>query len=382
MSYLPELRSSLVQAARRTYADAEEPIAPRRRLIGRGLATALAAAVAVAVAVVAVVALGHRQPGGQRGSTAAPTRSQLREAAHELLGQVTLPRGAVVSALVPGELRSAREELPIPNRVDVYRVWRLPESPGRVIAFIVAHRPPGSSAGIGMANGSGGPGGQITFQETIVIGLAGTPAGIWRQLALDAISLRGGGTALRVDSQAGWLMPRPAGDRIPSGVARVVATVVGRNPYRHSSLVIAHRAQINSLVSLFNSLPSARLGSGMCKSAPYGLVRFVFEGRQRGAPLAVAVWTPPCRNLGLTIGARPSVPLMAGSPTMPAGAQIALVLARLFPPRRSTGSYSLNSTARCARLTSRTSAKSPLAPGAGVGSCVSESRSTKIASSR
>ena len=57
MSYLPELRASLVQAA------AREVATPRRRSALGWLAPAVAAGVALAVVAVAVVLIGHRAPG-------------------------------------------------------------------------------------------------------------------------------------------------------------------------------------------------------------------------------------------------------------------------------------------------------------------------------
>jgi len=59
MSYLPELRASLVRAA------AREVATPRTRRSALGwLAPAVAAAVALAVVAVAIVLIGHRAPGG------------------------------------------------------------------------------------------------------------------------------------------------------------------------------------------------------------------------------------------------------------------------------------------------------------------------------
>jgi hypothetical protein len=382
----------LVEAARRTYADAPEPhpIRARRRLIGRGVATALAAAVAIAVAVVAVVALGHRHtPSGRTASSPVPTRAALRDSATQTLRQLVLPPGAVASGLVPGTPAEFDwQKLSIANHVDIRRVWRLPERPGRVIDFIVAHRPRGSSVGIGMSNSSGGPGGQVTTQVATVIGIPLTSNGIWRELALTAISVRGGGTRLRIDSEAGWLAPRPASERIPPGTTRVVLTWTAPNPYRHRSLVITRRTQFSALLARFNSLPPALPGTGLCRHAADGFFRFSFVG-EKGVSLADAVWAPPCRNLGLRIGRGPIMPVMAGPPTMPAGAEMDELLTRLLYAAgiRGSGSSTVHSAERCSNSASATPkastnpAKSRLEPGVGVGSCASGSSSTTSASS-
>jgi hypothetical protein len=388
MSYLPGLRASLVEVARREYAQASEkpnPAGARRRRIGGGLATALAAAVAVAVAVVAVVSLGHRQSSTRSASRPGVTRMALRQSALRVLRQVALPPGAVASRLARGtpiDLWSPPNKLAIPNRVDIYRVWRLRLAPDRVIAYIVAHRPPGSSGGMNSEAASAGAGGPVAIQmATAVFWFPGATNGIWRELALNAVALPGGGTALRVDSEAGWLKPRPASERIPRGTERVVLTLNLRSPL-HRSLTITNRAHVNALVLLFNSLPSAQTGTGLCKRARYGSLKFAFEAGHRKAPLAVAVWAPPCRNLGLTIGGRVSVPLMADSPAMPAGAQIAGLLAKILPPRRvSTSVTTLHSAQRCASSTSSTQAQSQSAPGAPAGSCASARQSTRSGSS-
>jgi hypothetical protein len=396
MTYLPELKSSLVKAARRAYVDAPQrgPHRARRRLIGGGLATALAAAVAVAVAVVAVVALSHRPARTGVAASRPLTRTDLQRSAAQALEMLKLPSGAVRSGLVhgtPAQLRSPSARLGIPNGVDVYRVWRLPETPDRVIQFLERHFPGnsatafGSEAGTGREAGSGRAGGPVVIQEASgSIILRGTRNGVWRQLALNAARLSGGGTVLRVDSEAGWLKPRPATELIPAGVTRIVFSWGIRRLRRHGSVTITNPVRVKALVSALNSLPAGR---GLCKSAPNGFLRFEFDGGNGKQPLAVATWAVRCRNLGLTINGRPTVPLMASpgeSFGAPFYAQLADVLVKVDRPRRVERSVTIttvHSSGSCVVTYGPPNpAKSPSAHGAAGGSCASVSRSTTSAS--
>jgi hypothetical protein len=337
MTYLPQLRTSLVKAAGQRYGDAPEPQRRRRtpRWLTRGsLATALAGATAIAVAAVALVALGSHQTRTPAASSTAVTRATLGQAASHALDRLALPPGAVVSGLVRGtpiELWSPSNRLAIANHVDVYRVWRLRQSPGRVMAFIEAHRPAGSSLGVGTEASSAANGGPAKVQAaTVEINFSATRSGIWRQLAVDIVSLDGGVTALRVDSEAGWVMPRPKSDLIPAGVTRVELEWRLRTGAHHGLVTVTKPQRVKALVSLFNSLPSAQRGTGLCKRAPYGFIRFAFEAGQGTPPLALATWAPPCQNLGLEINGGPSSPVRAGAPTLPPGAEVGEVFATVL----------------------------------------------------
>lgn len=369
MNYLPGLRDSLVKAARETYADTPEPPGRRyivRRLSTGGLATALGIAIAVAVAAVVLVGLGDRPSSDRSASSAGPSRIAIRDAAARTLSRLVLPPGAVASGLVRGtpiELWSPSDNLSIASRADVYRVWRLRESPDRVIRFIEAHRPLGSSLGIGTESSGSStpvrPGGarqspSFTIeQETVSIDFPGTSAGLWRELALDAVTLRSGETALRVDSEAGWLAPRPAADRIRSGVVRVRYWFTRRG-HRSASQVIANPQRVHAFVSLFNSLPAVPPGTGACKRGLNGTLSFAFEGGDGTTPLAVATWPLSCRSLDLTIGGH-QISALAGSPTMPAGAQIV----ELLVPSLREGHLSGSPGTRSATVSHSSTAISP-----------------------
>jgi hypothetical protein len=132
-----------------------------------------------------------------------------RAAAARSLSQLVLPPGAVASGLVPGtpaELWSPTNRLATRHRFNVHRIWRLPGPPDAAINFIESHRPAGSQAEGSSETGSGRSGGAIAVHMATVLFSfpAGPGAIISRQLAVEAVALPGGGTALRADGEAGW----------------------------------------------------------------------------------------------------------------------------------------------------------------------------------
>jgi hypothetical protein len=353
-----------------------------------GLAAVLAAATAVAVAVLALVALGHRPARTGVTSSHRVTQADVRQAATRALQLLQLPSGAVPSGLgrgTPGQLRSPSSRLGIPHGIDLYRVWRVRERPDRIIQFLESQFPGGTASGFGTEAGSSGPGGRTVIQQaTGTLTLRVTDAGIWRQLALDAVALGGGWTALRVDSEAGWIRPRPASELIPRGVTRIVLSWATRSPRRRGSVTVTNPVRVKALVSAFNALPA---GSGPCTKAPNGVLRFAFDAEGSESPLAIVIWAPPCRELGLTISGRPTLPLMTGAPTETYGgpfyAQIDELLLKIARPRRVSDSVTtVHSSGACAIHRLPTPASSPSAPGAAGGSCASGSRSTTSASAR
>ncbi len=154
MTYLPGLRDSLVKAAKLQQESTVLPSAPAPRRVSLGaVATGLAAIVGVAVAVLALTALKHGHPSATRPSSQlSPAQKQRAEraAAVHTLGLLVLPPGAAKSGLVRGtpvELWSPSDKLSTSNRVDVYRVWRVPGNPQQVLSFLQSHPPAGSELG-------------------------------------------------------------------------------------------------------------------------------------------------------------------------------------------------------------------------------------------
>lgn len=334
MTYLPDLRDSLVEAARRQQASAGRPSTrARRRLSFGGVATFLAAAAGVAVAVLALTVLGHGHS-STTGPTSQPTPAQkqaaARAAAVHTLGLLALPPGAVKSGLdrgAPIELRSPSDKLSTPHRIDVYRVWRVPANPQQVMNFLESHPPAGSEQGGAGESGSSSPrdGHDVVDTATVTFGFRVKPEStIVRELAVQAVRLPGGGSAVRADGEAGWITPRSVSERIPGGADRVrVVTGTsaagqrtrgsgGGRGLKPSTVQVTAPARINALVNLLNELPLAQPGVYRCLNGSGPLIRFAFYAG--ATSVADAVYLPSCDRIRLTIGGRAQPDLAIGAP--------------------------------------------------------------------
>jgi hypothetical protein len=223
MSVVPELREALVRAAEREAAAARPRPAWRRHAGGLGVALAGAVALVV-VAVVIVLAAGGGRPGGP--APAAGDRSvAAQSAARALLARFARLPGAVAVAGDPstpsGSLGAPPTELAVDHVVDLHRFYVVHAAyPGVIEAFLRIAQPPpsarasvaardasgagfsattrGAGAGVSAIGGGGGP-----VYEALSVDLP--PSGPTRQLiAIQVAAARGGGTAVRIDAQAGW----------------------------------------------------------------------------------------------------------------------------------------------------------------------------------
>ena len=140
------------------------------------------AALAAVLVIAAIPAVGY-SAGGKKHETPAET------VAHELLGKLPLPMGAVeVSSSPSPNLSHPAESVGCQPLVDVYRFWYVSGEPRAVIAWIQARAPAGDSHGE-----SSGPGGTVIF---------GTSSfGPDAKLVFGATLVKGGRTALRADAE-------------------------------------------------------------------------------------------------------------------------------------------------------------------------------------
>lgn len=140
-------------------------------------------------------------------------------AARHLLGLVRLPSGARRVAHAPAGAGPGLAFSPsypvVPNLVDLQAYYVVPAmTPGEVIAWVTARRPRGAAQG---DSGSSEPGEVWTsFEFGAVPGVLAL-----RELVFDAVSLRSGGTAVRVDAQSSPLPVLP-GNGLGPGSLRVV----------------------------------------------------------------------------------------------------------------------------------------------------------------
>jgi hypothetical protein len=355
MSYLPQLRESLVKAARRE-AEAPSPETPARGkpaagkpaagMFARwrprlgGIAAFIAAAAAIAVMVVALVSLGHRH--APAPSAPAPAEPQLTFAQHEaasraaaqrLLDSVALPPGAVRAASdpsSPAQLGTNQNALAIPNRVAVHRFWRVPGTVLRVADWFGSHQPRdasiarGSEAQAASAKSARGTRRRTTLEMWAATYTSATaPTGVTsQQLSIALAPAKGGGVAIRADGEAGFVLPRPVAQQLPAGTDRVHVVVRFTHP---TSAPAADRAlirprtydltspqRIEQLVTFMNVMPAAPQSAAACLKNPHPAARSVglavdltFYAAGRSQPLAVADLEPSCNGVGLTVANRP-----------------------------------------------------------------------------
>ena len=145
-----------------------------------------------------------------------------RAEARRLLGLIRLPPGARPSARTPAgagaALSSHSVSVPVvPHLVDQHEFFTAPGTPASVIGWIELHRPAGSSlddSGVGSADEQ-----WTSFAFTSIHGFA-----IWPDLIVNAVPVRGGSVAVRVDAQVG---PQPQLPRSGRGAGDIRVVELG-----------------------------------------------------------------------------------------------------------------------------------------------------------
>lgn len=237
--------------------------------------------------------------------------------AASLLAELPLPPGSIESSTEPTEDGSLLTHPPFgplatPNAVDEHAWWLVPAAPAEALAYICAHLPAGTtrpeSFGGGLS-GSNVPDNEIA---------AFTPPGSPGTLAIWAVRLPNGSTALRADAQIVWITPRPASETITSGAHLLLITPHDRhrNSRDHESdnesLALLERLpwkitssrQIGGVVALLNKLQVVQPGLRFCPlERDDSSVELTFYAGPDAAPLAVADIEPGgCGSVGLMIG--------------------------------------------------------------------------------
>lgn len=337
MTYLPELRESLVRAAE--HAATPSGSASRRRSGLRAwarraplgsIALGLASVTAVAVAGLVLVLAGHRNvsPPATAGAVALTPGygdpAAADAAARKLLARFSPPAGAVPMASGSGALGHRLTE---PTDVfdttrgvsDAFRYWHLPGSVDSVMNGIDMRMPEPRSWGSGSATdaaSSGAGGNDFSFQTTTSFyGPASPFTPLLRALEVQAAPARGGGTILRVDAQARWGVARPVNERLPNGVTRIEVQLLGPIPAQlkaHRAHAITDAKPVARVVALINSLavvqPHLRDPGATAAGACQGVhIRATFLAS--GQPRAVAVIDPACSTVRLTLDGRGQPPL-------------------------------------------------------------------------
>jgi hypothetical protein len=162
-------------------------------------------------------------------STRAANRTAARAWASKLISELRLPASAASSPGEPAGVGTALDapgfSLTTPELIDDTSWWTIQEPGSAVIAFVRAHLPHALRI---VGRGVGGERGQVNDSFWSY----SPPTGLSQlSVAVQTDALAGGQTAVRLDAEATWLLPRPAWDRIPDSVRSVTytarATVAG-----------------------------------------------------------------------------------------------------------------------------------------------------------
>ncbi|HEY3771912.1 MAG TPA: DUF4232 domain-containing protein [Solirubrobacteraceae bacterium] len=255
----------------------------------------------------------HTPPAGSPFTSSAVNRAAARQWGSRLISELRLPAGATRAAGRPAgvgtSLDSPGFSLTTPQLVDDTSWWTIDEPPSTVIAFVRTHLPHGLRI---VGHGVGSESGQVSD----AFWSYAPPAGLSQlTAAVQTDALAGGRTAVRLDAEATWLVPRPAWDRLPASVRSVtytaratVAGLGGARPVhgRRSAPRTLGPRDARRLAAAIDQLQ--RMQPGVVYSCPIDAVEPRITLRFRGAggrPLAVAVDRPSgCASLSLSVHGR------------------------------------------------------------------------------
>jgi hypothetical protein len=184
-----------------------------------------------------------------------------------------------------------------PNYLDASRAWVTPESTAEVDAWLKAH-PPHRSRLIEYGSGSGSSDRGYVWGD-----LAGTANERWLKVSFAA---NGEGTALRADSQAVWIEPRPKGEELPADARflEVRRTRVNGETER----MTVRGVDVQRLANLIDGFGIVQPGETSCtEPGPQSLIWLSFRREPDGGEAASARFPWPmsnCDNLKMTIGGR------------------------------------------------------------------------------
>jgi hypothetical protein len=275
--------------------------------------TLMVSCLAIAGFTVIEITGGVEARGSPRSTLAGNERAARAFAVHEL-SAVRMPAGSAVTATDPalsGVLAKpqSRPGIGPPRLVDLHRFWRVPGSPAALIEWLRHHQPAGSRlSSWGRGGGRDGP--SVWSRG---YSFRAVPAGIYETELDFAIGAgKGGGTAVRVDSFAAALVPRPAWERVPAAVTQVVVEVRrydGTHAYPIATVTDA--AVVRRLVAVFNRSgivqPGPSLGCGLITGAtPELSFRFVSATNAEIADASES----GCAGLKFAVGGRSGAALL------------------------------------------------------------------------
>lgn len=242
--------------------------------------------------------------------------------AARLLGAIVLPSGASQLARAPrgsGNLLSSPGFRPgVVDLVDRHSFWRVRAPLASVVAFLRRHKPSGAQPPRWSAGPATGP--HIPPNQQVAFGFRALGGRIsTRLLNITAVALPRGWTGLRVDAEDVWIVTRPVGEKVPSGVHEVdITSAFPPHPPRMAVSVV-DPAQVREIIGWIDAMPVVQPAAYSCPMLGNGpIVTLDFRTRSRALLARASVLdfegiSGPCNAVHLSIGGQPKTPLIGGS---------------------------------------------------------------------
>ena len=208
-----------------------------------------------------------------------------------ILKAFAVPPGARRLRRAPDALQAPITTLVSTTLVDRFSFWEVPGRPPAVLAWEQAHLPRRFTPG---DEDFGPPSWDRTFSLSPVPGVLNA-----RDLVVEVTGAGNGQTAVRVDAQVSWQLPRPASERVPPATRVVTITQLpSLGPHARrppAPVTITDLAVVRRLAALVDNLQLSTIGPGApCPASLGGGIRLTFLARAGGPPLAVAQGPAAC----------------------------------------------------------------------------------------
>jgi hypothetical protein len=160
-------------------------------------------------------------------------------------------------------------------------------APLRQVERFYAHHRPARARQIASGR-SGGPG--VPRNLNLTWAWPGDRALVSRQTVLDLVAIGRHRTGVRIDAEVVWRVPRPAGERVPSGVRAIAITRARPGQLPNLSRTVTNQAQVHAIITMIDRLPIVQPGFIACPVLLAGtpIVTFSFRSSRLGAALATA----------------------------------------------------------------------------------------------
>jgi hypothetical protein len=276
---------------------------------------------------------GHRAARADHGTGRPGHAGPARTRAVNRAAAVTAARALVVGTPAPANARRLAAEPAVDGHllaappggpssrtlIDRHALYVIDEPLRRTRRYYSRHRPAGARwIGTGSRTGAGVPANlDVTWQWH-----PGSPRLVSRQTMIDMVALPSGATGIRVDAQVVYRVPRPAGERVPAGIAEVDITRAAPGQKPDLARTVTKPMRVRAIIGLIDRLPIVQSGFIACpvQLAGVPVVTFSFRASSTGPALAsasepanVSEPTSACDALTFTTGTRAWPSLLRGA---------------------------------------------------------------------